>query len=137
MTIRRYKKDSRRPEDRSADEEVLRQFEKGEFLDVDPNAEQQAVEHVGRRYEARRQLVAMLGKELGILRRAHGLTQEQVAHAVGTNKSNISRLESGRYGGLTVERLMAVLEAFEALSDDSRNVAETQARSSRRFAGNR
>ena len=52
---------------------------------------------------------------LRTVRKAHGLSQEAVARAVGTNKSNISRIESGRHGGLTVERFIAVLEAFDAL----------------------
>jgi transcriptional regulator with XRE-family HTH domain len=63
--------------------------------------------------------VASLGKELGVLRRAHGLTQDQVAVALGTKKSNISRLESGQYGGLTIEYFMAVLDAFRALGEAS------------------
>ena len=75
---------------RAADEAVLRRFGRGQFLRVDRTAETKAVEHVQRRYLARRALVATLGRELGVLRRAHGLTQTQVARAVGTNKSNIS-----------------------------------------------
>jgi transcriptional regulator with XRE-family HTH domain len=70
---------------------------------------------VQRRYQARRETVASLGKELGVLRRAHGLTQDEVAIAVGTKKSNISRLESGHYGGLTIEYFMAIIDAFRAL----------------------
>jgi len=117
MTVRRYRRDPRDSDARASDEEVLRRFERGEFLHVDQAAERRAVEHVQRRYALRRELVATLGKELGVLRRAHGLTQEQVARAVGTHKSNISRLESGRYGGLTVERFIAVVDAFRALGD--------------------
>ncbi|MSP63460.1 MAG: XRE family transcriptional regulator [Myxococcales bacterium] len=49
------------------------------------------------------------------------LTQDQVADAVGTKKSNISRLESGRYGGLTIERFIALLDAFQALGRRSRS----------------
>lgn len=115
MPVRHYRKDSRGKNERSADEDVLRRFERGEFLRVDPATERAAIEHVQGRREARRELVATLGKELGVLRRAHGLTQDQVARVVGTGKSNISRLESGRYGGLTVERFIAVLDAFQAL----------------------
>lgn len=102
----------------------MRRFEHGEFLRVEPAAEREAIEHVEGRHRARRELVATLGKELGVLRRAHGLTQEQVARAVGTNKSNISRLESGRYGGLTVERFIAVLDAFQALAGSAREAAQ-------------
>ena len=66
---------------------------------------------VATRHDAR----PSLPLELGVLRRAHGLTQEQVARAMGTQKGNISRLESGQYGGLTIEYFIAVLDAFRAL----------------------
>lgn len=115
MPVRRYRKDPRSAEERRADESALRRFEQGDFLQVDPELEREAIEYVQRRHKARREVVAGLGKELGVLRRAHGLTQEQVALALGTNKSNISRLESGRYGGLTIEYFIAILDAFRAL----------------------
>ena len=115
MAIRRYKKDPRSTGERRADDELLREFEGGATLKVSAADELRAVEHVVRRRDERRDLVALLGRELGVLRRAHGLSQEAVANVVGTNKSNISRLESGRYGGLTIERFIAVLEAFDAL----------------------
>src|SRR6266568_277022 len=101
MPVRRYRKDPRTGAEQRADESVRRLFERGDFLEVNAVAEREAVDHVQRRYQARRETVASLGKELGVLRRAHGLTQDQVAVALGTKKSNISRLESGRYGGLT------------------------------------
>ena len=41
-----------------------------------------------------RQEVAMQLKEM---RKSEGMTQERLAELVGTKKSNISRLESGRY----------------------------------------
>ena len=124
MPVRRYTKDPRDAASRTADTDVLARFERGEFLHVDRATERDAMRRVQSRYLARRDLVAMLGKELGVLRRAHGLTQDQVARVVGTNKSNISRLESGRYGGLTVERFLAVLESFEALAAVSRAAAQ-------------
>jgi DNA-binding XRE family transcriptional regulator len=123
MAVQHYRSDPRSEVDRRADEEVLRRFESGEILQVDGALEQQAMAYVQRRREDRRHLVATLGRELGVLRKAHGLTQETVARAVGTNKSNISRLESGRYGGLTVERFIAVLDAFDALARTAREPA--------------
>ena len=36
-------------------------------------------------------------RQLKEVRRAEGMTQEYLAELVGTKKSNISRLESGRY----------------------------------------
>ncbi|HEX9620782.1 MAG TPA: helix-turn-helix transcriptional regulator [Polyangiaceae bacterium] len=119
MSIRRYRKDPRTSSEKRADSAVRRLAERGEFLEVDAGLERQAEEHVRRRQQARRETVASLGKELGILRRAHGWTQEQVAGALGTNKSNISRLESGHYGGMTIEYFIAVIEAFRALDDAS------------------
>jgi DNA-binding XRE family transcriptional regulator len=121
MAIRHYRRDPRTSAEKQADEDVRRRFERGEFLAVDPSIEKQALEYVQRRYEARRDIVATLGKEIGVLRRAHGLTQDQLARAAGTAKSNISRLESGRYGGLTVERFIAVLDAFDALGKGRRS----------------
>ena len=115
MAVKRYKKDPRSVDQARADDAVLRGFEQGELLQVSAVAQKRAMLEVKRRRDQRRDLVALLGKELGVLRRAHGLSQESVARAMGTNKSNISRLESGRHGGLTVERFIAVLEAFDAL----------------------
>lgn len=105
--------------EKRADGSVRHLFERGQLLGVDPDVEREAVEHVQRRYQARRETVASLGKELGVLRRAHGLTQDQVAVALGTKKSNISRLESGQYGGLTIEYFMAIIDAFRALAEAS------------------
>jgi DNA-binding XRE family transcriptional regulator len=121
MAIRHYRRDPRTTAEKQADEDARLRFERGEFLAVDSSIEKQALEYVQRRYEARRDIVATLGKEIGVLRRAHGLTQDQLARAVGTAKSNISRLESGRYGGLTVERFIAVLDAFDALGRGRRS----------------
>lgn len=38
-----------------------------------------------------------VAKQLRDVRRSQGMTQESLAELVGTKKSNISRLESGRY----------------------------------------
>jgi DNA-binding XRE family transcriptional regulator len=119
MSIQRYRKDPRSTSEKRADASALRLFEQGEFLGVDAAKEREAIDDVRRRYQARRETVASLGKELGVLRRAHGLTQEQVATALGSNKSNVSRLESGRYGGLTIEYFMAIIDAFRALAKTS------------------
>ncbi len=126
MPVRRYRKDPRSAEERRADKSALQLFERGDFLQVEPALEREAIDDVQRRHQARREVVAALGKELGVLRRAHGLTQEQVARALGTNKSNISRLESGRYGGLTVEYFLAILDTFRVLGQ-----AETKPRASK------
>ena len=38
-----------------------------------------------------------VARQLKEVRKAEGMTQEHLARLVGTKKSNISRLESGRY----------------------------------------
>ena len=38
-----------------------------------------------------------MAQQLREVRRSQGMTQEALAERVGTKKSNISRLESGRY----------------------------------------
>lgn len=119
MPVRHDRKDPRTPTERQADDHVRRLFERGQVLGVDANVELDAIAHVQHRYQARRETVAALGKELGVLRRAHGWTQDQVAIAMGTKKSNISRLESGNYGGLTIEYFMAIIDAFQALGRGS------------------
>jgi transcriptional regulator with XRE-family HTH domain len=96
---------------------VLALVEAGEFFEVTtPEAERKAIKEVEAAYEARRRFVAALGAELGAMRRRRGLSQEQLARRLGTKKSNISRLESGRYGGLSLERLLAALCAVSGLS---------------------
>ena len=40
---------------------------------------------------------AEVARQLKEVRKAEGMTQEYLAELVGTKKSNISRLESGRY----------------------------------------
>ena len=44
-------------------------------------------------YHARQEIEAQLRQ----VRKEQGMTQERLAEKVGTRKSNISRLESGRY----------------------------------------
>jgi len=123
MPVRRYRKDPRSEAQRRADEEALVLFERGEFLSVKPSAERAAIDLVTRRQAERRQLAASLGVRLGLLRRAHGISQPQLARVLGTSKSNVSRLESGRDGGLTVERLIAVEDAIRSLAGRTRTAA--------------
>lgn len=116
MPIRPYRRDPRSEPQRRADEEVRALFERGDLLRVAPSIERAAIEFVTRRQEERRRFAASLGVRLGLLRRVSGISQQQLARVLGTSKSNISRLESGRDGGLTVERLIAVGEAIQSLA---------------------
>jgi DNA-binding XRE family transcriptional regulator len=123
MPIRRYKKEPRTAAQRLADEQVLGLVESGDFLRVKASTERMAVEAVSRGHEERRQLAASLGVRLGLLRRAHGLTQQHLARVLGTRKGNISRLERGRDRGLTVERLIAVEDAIRLLAGGASEAA--------------
>lgn len=116
MTIRRYRRDPRSDTQRRADEEALAAFERAEFLRVEPAIERAAIRFVTSGQVERRRVAASLGIRLGWLRRAHGIPQRQLARVLGTNKSNVSRLESGRDGGLTVERLIAIEDAIRSLA---------------------
>jgi DNA-binding XRE family transcriptional regulator len=116
MPIRRYLNDPRTEAQRRADEELLAAFERGDVLRVPGSVERAAIEALSRRRAERRQFAASLGVRLGLFRRAHGISQQQLARVLGSTKSNISRLESGRDGGLTVERFIAVEEAVRLLA---------------------
>lgn len=115
MAIKKLQRDPRTRAERRADEAVRAKFDSGEFLTITPKCEADAIKRVERAYETRRRLAAGLGVQLGILRRGKGMSQEQLARLVGTKKSNISRLESGRYGGLSIERFLAVFETISEI----------------------
>lgn len=117
MTVRGYKKDPRARAQQRADEEILAAFEHGKRLALRPEAERAAARRVERAYRERAD-AARLGLELGLLRKVYGLSQEAVARAVSTQKSNISRIESGRYGGLTIERFFAIVRAIRSIAGE-------------------
>lgn len=123
----RSTRDPRSAAEREADEELLALFEQGKRLVVDPAVEAAAIAAVERAYRERREAAARLGLQLGLLRRARGLSQEAIARAVGTQKSNISRIESGRYGGLTIERFLAIEQAIRTLAGAADEGAEPRA----------
>lgn len=51
-------------------------------------------------------------RQLREVRKAEGMTQEHLAELVGTKKSNISRLESGRYNP-SLDFLVKVAEGLD------------------------
>ena len=64
-----------------------------------------------------------VAKQLREARRSQGMTQEALAELVGTKKSNISRMESGKIA-LNLERLQQVADIYgctvaEFLQDES------------------
>lgn len=112
MTILRGRKDPRTPSQRRADQEMLARIEQGGALTVRPDDLEAAARRIRERNEERRREVARLGEEIAELRRSYGLTQDEIARAIGTSKPNISALERGRAPGISVERFMAVIEAI-------------------------
>ena len=113
MTVRTYRKDPRSRAERVADARVLAAFEAGEILRVPQAVEDAAIERL-------RQIgnppAARLGAVMRTVRRRAGLTQSQLARAVGMQRSSISRLERGRAPSVTFERFLAILEAVERLA---------------------
>ena len=67
----------------SSNRPTFKEFKKKALADPEVKAE---YDRLGPAYEMKRQMIAM--------RKAAGLTQEQMAELLGTKKSNISRLES-------------------------------------------
>lgn len=119
MTILRGGKDSRSPAQRKADKEMLARFERGDALVVTPSAMAAAERRIRDRNAQRRREVARLGAAIAELRRTFGLTQDEVARAIGTSKPNISALERGRAPGISLERFIAVLETIRARAGSS------------------
>ena len=120
MPIRRYQRDPRTEAQRRADEELVTGFERGVLLRVAPAIEKAAIESVTRRRSEHRTFAARLGVQLGLMRRSRGISQRQLARVLGTTNSNVSRLERGRDGGVTLERLLAVEEAIRSLAGPAR-----------------
>jgi DNA-binding XRE family transcriptional regulator len=117
MTIVRRRKDSRSAEQRRADERLLARFERGQALTVSSKAVNDAARRIRARNAERRREVARLGTSIAELRRTFGLTQAEIALAIGTSKPNICSLERGRAPGISLERFLAVLEALGARPD--------------------
>jgi DNA-binding XRE family transcriptional regulator len=114
LTIIRRRRDPRTVGQRRADERLLARFERGQALSVSRKEMNAAIRRVRRRNVERRQEVARLGMQIAELRRMFGLSQDEIARAIGTSKPNISALERGRAPGISLERFLAVLEALGA-----------------------
>ena len=114
MTIVRRQKDPRTAGQRRADQRLLTRFERGKALAVSREVVDAAAERIRTSNAERRRKVARLGMEIAELRRMFGLTQEEIARAIGTSKPNICALERGRAPGISLERFLAVLETLGA-----------------------
>jgi transcriptional regulator with XRE-family HTH domain len=111
MSIRREPQDPCTDAQRQADADVQAAFAHAPLASETRTA---ALAQARARKEHARARAAQVGEVLGQLRRLAGLTQAEVAAAVGTQRTDLSRLESGRYGGLSVERVVAILDVLEA-----------------------
>lgn len=96
--IRVLQDDPRTLEQKEADEEMRRIFET--FGTLAPPELRKEVE-LKKKKAIIRILVGKVGKALGKRREAMGKTQTDLAEKMGTHASQISRIESGNYGGLT------------------------------------
>jgi len=103
------------PEEKSLDAKVQQAVEDGVFSFLTPKERDCSIACAKRRKEARKR-AEEIGRDLARLRRDADMTQEQLAEMIGTNRTDISRLESGRYGGLTIERFLAILDAIGSAS---------------------
>lgn len=116
MAIKRD--DPRTLEQKAADEHIQQLLAEGKFPRASPEARKKAVALVTSRAQIRA-LVGRLGAILGKLRRSKGMTQQDIAEALGTYRSAISRIESGKYGGLTIERFLRI---YWTISQDERPI---------------
>ena len=55
-----------------------------------------------------------LVKSIIALRKAHGMTQDDLAKAIGSKQPAIARIESGRYRGMSLSTLEKMAHALDA-----------------------
>jgi transcriptional regulator with XRE-family HTH domain len=53
-----------------------------------------------------------MGAGIKAMRLSLGMTQDELARSISTHRSDISRLESGRFGGMTIARLLLIVDAL-------------------------
>ena len=92
-------KDKRSPDQKKADNEIRFRAERG-FL--------------------AQEFARFIALSLSAFRRRHGITQEELAEAAGSNKTAISRYENGRDDGMTLKRAMELWLALEHLRQHTR-----------------
>jgi predicted XRE-type DNA-binding protein len=119
MGVRRD--DPRTEAQKKFDDEIRQAVDEDSLPKASKVVRQKAID-LARKKHLARQAAAKVGVELGCLRRCFSITQEEVAEAIGTKRSDISRIERGDYGGLTIERLFLILSTIaehEAISIDA------------------
>lgn len=108
--------DPRTTEEKRQDKQVQEAIQDGTFTLLSQEERRQSIARARMKKEARR-MAERIGLNLAGLRRDANLTQEQLARRIGTQRTAISRLESGRYGGLTIERFLLIMEAISNASE--------------------
>ncbi|MBX7047236.1 MAG: helix-turn-helix domain-containing protein [Ignavibacteria bacterium] len=58
------------------------------------------------------ELLKKIGRDIKKIRKQKKITQEQLANLIGTNKSNIARIESGNQN-ITIQLLSRIAQALE------------------------
>lgn len=106
--------DPRTAEQKRADEDVQRALASGDFPRGTIDERRASIERARRKKQARGKAAA-LGLGLAELRLSLGLSQQEVSRALGTQRSAVSRVESGSYGGLTIERFLLILSTIREL----------------------
>lgn len=108
--------DPRTEDQKKADEKLRAALENGTCPRASDSDRKKAIQLIERKKEARQE-AAKLGIELVALRRCFGITQKELAGAIGTQHSDISRIERGDYGGLTIERFLLILARISEMSN--------------------
>ena len=107
-----HDRDRRTSAERRRDATVERAIEAGTFSRLTAGDRRQSRDRARLR-KAARASAERLGLAIGDLRRSAGIPQARLAQLIGTQRTDLSRLESGRYGGVTVDRLNALVMAIK------------------------
>ena len=59
-----------------------------------------------------KEYVGVLGRRLGEVRKKIGYSQKVIAERMGVKRSQVSRIDSGKYGGLTVQMFLRYWQAL-------------------------
>ena len=113
MARKKLDKDPRSAKEKAADEALAKAVERGKVINPErrKGAKARLRERAAARGAAARE-VARLGPELKALRTEAGLTQAELAEAIATKNTDVSRMEAGKHP-VTLERLLAIVEVLE------------------------
>jgi len=114
MAIRRD--DPRTTAQKRADAALLRAFERGSLPRASPEDRRRALDRLRERRRRARKAAARMGVGIKAMRLALGMTQDELARSMMTQRSDVSRLETGDYGGMTIERLLLIVDTLAGRS---------------------